>query len=72
MNKVQLIGSLISQGTILILGFHSPIVLFLKRLGVANCFQAAAFSILIVFLFVPIIMLCKKYAPIIMGKYRAK
>lgn len=70
--KVQVLGSLISQGTILILGFHSPIVLFLKRLGVANCFQAAAFSILIVFLFVPVIMLCKKYAPVIMGKYRAK
>lgn len=70
--KVQVLGSLISQGTILILGFHSPIVLFLKRLGVANCFQAVAFSILIVLLFVPIIMLCKKYAPIIMGKYRAK
>ena len=65
--KVQVLGSLISQGTILILGFHSPIVLFLKRLGVANCFQTAAFSILIVFLFVPVIMLCKKYAPVIMG-----
>lgn len=70
--KVQTLGSLISQGTILILGFHMPLVRFLRRFEITSDIQAAAFSILIVLLFVPIIMLCKKYAPIIMGKYRAK
>ena len=70
--KVQTLGSLISQGTILILGFHMPLVRFLRRFEITNDIQAAAFSILIVLLFVPVIMLCKKYAPIVMGKYRAK
>ena len=70
--KVQAIGSVISQGTILILGFHLPLVNFLRRFEITSDIQAAAFSILIVLLFVPVIMLCKKYAPVIMGKYRAK
>ena len=70
--KVQNFNSVVSQGTILILGFHMPLVRFLRRFEITSDIQAAAFSILIVLLFVPIIMLCKKYAPIIMGKYRAK
>ncbi len=70
--KVQNFNSVISQGTILILGFHMPLVRFLRHFEITNDIQAAAFSILIVLLFVPIIMLCKKYAPVIMGKYRAK
>ena len=70
--KVQNFNSVVSQGTILILGFHMPLVNFLRRFEITSDIQAAAFSILIVFLFVPIIMLCKKYAPVIMGKYRAK
>lgn len=70
--KVQSFCSLISQGTILILGFHMLIENELKILGYISFFESCAFSILIVLLFVPIIMLCKKYAPIIMGKYRAK
>ena len=70
--KVQNFNSVVSQGTILILGFHMPLVRFLRRFEITSDIQAAAFSILIVFLFVPVIMLCKKYAPVIMGKYRAK
>ena len=70
--KVQSFCSLISQGTILILGFHMLIEDELKILGYTSFFESCAFSILIVLLFVPIIMLCKKYAPVIMGKYRAK
>lgn len=70
--KVQNFNSVVSQGTILILGFHMPLVRFLRRFEITSDIQAAAFSILIVLLFVPIIMLCKKYAPIVMGKYRAK
>ena len=70
--KVQKFSSVVSQGTILILGFHMPLVRFLRRFEITSDIQAAAFSILIVLLFVPIIMLCKKYAPVIMGKYRAK
>ena len=70
--KVQNFNSVVSQGTILILGFHMPLVRFLRRFEITSDIQAAAFSILIVLLFVPIIMLCKKYAPVIMGKYRAK
>ena len=70
--KVQNFNSVVSQGTILILGFHMPLVNFLRRFEITSDIQAAAFSILIVLLFVPIIMLCKKYAPIVMGKYRAK
>ena len=70
--KVQKFSSVVSQGTILILGFHMPLVRFLRRFEITSDIQAAAFSILIVLLFVPVIMLCKKYAPIVMGKYRAK
>ena len=70
--KVQVLGALISQGTILILGFHMPLVDFFRNFELTSDIQAAAFSILIVLLFVPIIMLFKKYAPVIMGKYRAK
>ena len=70
--KVQNFNSVVSQGTILILGFHMPLVRFLRRFEITSDIQAAAFSILIVLLFVPIIMLCKKHAPIVMGKYRAK
>lgn len=70
--KVQKFGSVVSQGTILILGFHMPLVDFFRNFELTSDIQAAAFSILIVFLFVPVIMLCKKYAPVIMGKYRAK
>ena len=70
--KVQNFNSVVSQGTILILGFHMPLVRFLRRFEITSDIQAAAFSILIVLLFVPIIMLCKKYAPVIMGKYREK
>ena len=70
--KVQNFGSVVSQGTILILGFHMPLVDFFRNFELTSDIQAAAFSILIVLLFVPIIMLFKKYAPIVMGKYRAK
>lgn len=59
----------VSQGTILILGFHEIIISFLRKyfhISIAD-FCYAAF---IVAVFVPIIMMAEKHFPLILGKYR--
>ena len=62
----------VSIGTTLILGFHMHIIHIIRHFFNIPSFADFVFSIIIVLLFVPIIRLCKRYAPIIMGKYRIK
>ena len=62
----------VSIGTTLILGFHMHIIHIFRHFFNIPSFADFVFSIIIVLLFVPIIRLCKRYAPIIMGKYRIK
>lgn len=65
----------ISMGTIVILGFHFPIVVFIARqlkeltewsFLIVSCLS----SVTIIVCFIPIINLLKTYFPIILGKYR--
>lgn len=61
--------TLISTGTILILGFHIFLVIFLKKISTLHLFYIDALtSLLILILFIPLIHLCLNYYPIIIGK----
>ena len=60
---------ILSQGTIIILGFHKLFIDLMKEIfpaSVGDAVQAA----LIVLIFVPLIVLIGKYFPLIAGKYR--
>lgn len=68
-NKVKLrVVHVISQGTILILGFHFNLIGVIDR-HLDNGFLT---SVIIMLLFVPVIILCEKYFPYILGVYRMK
>lgn len=69
LNKVKLrVVSVISQGSILILGFHYNLIGIIDR-HINNVFFT---SVIIMLLFVPFIVLCEKYFPYILGVYRIK
>ena len=69
LNKVNLyLVRVISLGTILILGFHYNLIEFINRY-LDNGFLT---SVVIMLLFVPVIILCERYFPYILGVYRVK
>ena len=68
-DKNLYIVSTISKGTILILGFHYIIIEQLQKLYFAP-FMEYIISLLILILFVPLIILCEKHFPLLLGKLR--
>ena len=62
-------STIISKGTILILGFHMHFISLL-RCYFKNTIADFGFAAIIVFLFVPLILGAEKYFPLILGKYR--
>ena len=62
----------ISQGTIIILGFHIFLVQILRKIFPEPSFLDYVWSLLIIFLFIPVIIFTQRYIPILLGKYRAK
>jgi fucose 4-O-acetylase-like acetyltransferase len=62
---------IISCGTILILGFHIHFIDLLRKFT-SESYADYALAALVVLLFVPIIVLAKRYFPLILGKYRLK
>lgn len=62
----------ISQGTIIILGFHIFLVQILRKIFPEPSFLDYVWSLLIIFLFIPVITFTQRYIPILLGKYRAK
>lgn len=63
--------SIISRGTIIILGFHKLIIDFVWLFFSAS-YLDIVFAALIVVLFVPLIIATEKYFPLMAGKYRIK
>ena len=61
--------SVISRGTIVILGFHK---LLLFRGLMPTPYLDIVYAALIVILFIPVILLIEKYIPILIGKYRIR
>lgn len=59
----------VSQGTIIILGFHKLFINLIRVFFPTSYFDIV-FALLIVFLFVPIILWIEKYFPLLAGKYR--
>ncbi len=62
----------ISLGTIIILGFHEHFINLLKSLDHQKSIVDSLLAVMIVLAFVPLIRLCERYFPIILGKYRVK
>lgn len=71
MGHVSKAVSIISQGTIVILGFHK---LFIDLIWVffPASYLDILFAALIVMLFVPVIVATEKFFPLIVGKYRIR
>lgn len=61
--------TVISRGTIVILGFHK---LFIVRGSMPVSYLDMVYAALIVILFIPVILLIEKYIPIMIGKYRIR
>jgi len=62
----------ISVGSILILGFHIFLVQILRKIFNEPSFLDYVWSLLILFIFIPIITFTQKYLPLLIGKYRTK
>ena len=71
LGHVSAFVAVISRGTIIILGFHK---LFIYRIGLffPPSYLDIVFAALIVFLFVPIIIMVERYFPLMAGRYRIK
>lgn len=71
LGHVSAFVAVISRGTIIILGFHK---LFIYRIGLffPPSYLDVVFAALIVFLFVPIIIMAERYFPLMAGRYRIK
>ena len=63
--------AIISKGTILILGFHRYILDWMRG-NWAMSYLDFVFTVIILFLFVPLIVIAERYFPLIIGKYRIK
>ena len=61
--------SVISRGTIIILGFHKIMIDFVWAFFTPSVFDVV-FAILIIVLFIPFIVIIEKYFPLMAGKYR--
>lgn len=59
----------VSQGTIIILGFHKLFINLIRVFFPTSYFDIV-FALLIIFLFVPIILWIEKFFPLLAGKYR--
>ena len=63
--------TIISRGTILILGFHMPFVKLLRQFFNVS-FLDFIFAAIILLVFIPIILFAERFFPLIIGKYRMK
>lgn len=66
------INQTISVGSILILGFHTKLILLFTCFIQDRTLLDVFFSLIILIAFVPIIKVCESYFPLILGKYRVK
>ena len=66
------INQTISVGSILILGFHTKLILLFTSFIQDRTLLDVFFSLIILIAFVPIIQVCESYFPLILGKYRVK
>lgn len=62
---------IISQGTIIILGFHKLLIDAVRAFSSPAVFDVV-YAALIVMLFIPVIIITEKYFPLMVGKYRIK
>ena len=62
----------ISVGSIIILGFHIFFIQVLRKIFTEPSLLDYVWSLLIIFIFVPIITFIQKYLPLLIGKYRTK
>ena len=65
--KRHLIIETLSNGLIVILGFHQLILFFYKYIHSESFMVECFFSLLVLLTFFPIIILCKKHFPILLG-----
>lgn len=62
----------ISNGTILILGFHCYLILLVRKFFSLPTSMDLLYSFLIILIFIPVIRFTEKYMPCLIGKYRAQ
>ncbi len=60
----------ISNGTIIILGFHAYLISIIRDAFPTPSLWDAVYALLIVLVFIPIIWIVEKKVPCLMGKYR--
>lgn len=63
---------IISNGTIVILGFHGYFIMVANRISSSHSIMDIVFSFVIIILFIPIIRITEAYFPYLIGKYRIK
>lgn len=63
--------TIISRGTIIILGFHKILIDVVRNFYIPSVFDMS-FAVLILLLFIPIIIAIENHFPLMAGKYRVK
>jgi len=61
---------IISKGSIIILGFHSWLIICVRHFFRDVSWMDFLWALLILLSFIPVIMMVEKYFPLLMGKYR--